>query len=313
MFKNIFKHILLPVAVGITALLSVSCGEYQAVLKSTDNDFIYNKALKYYAAGDYEKATTLFGRVVNSYTGTTRADTIIVLYAKSLSEIGDYYTAAHYFKNYVKTFPSSDNCEECQFLCGYCYYNLSPKYLLDQQDTQTAIDELQTFLNLYPHSSHADEAEQMLKEMQDKIAYKAYMNAKLYFNLGNYLGNNYKSAIIVAQNCLKNYPDTKHREELSFLILESKYIQAENSVLQKQSERYRDTIDEYYSFINEFPNSKYLNKAAKMLASSEHGLRKAEELLPPSADDLDYYRNFGTRAEQELKHILETQNQQPKE
>ena len=162
-------------------------------------------------------------------------------------------------------------------------------------DSEAAVEELQAFLNISPNSPKVPLAERMLKRMQDKLAYKDYINAKLYFNLGNYMGNNYQSAVITAQNCLKKYPDTRHREELSFLILRARFIQAENSILRKQSQRYREAIDEYYSFVNEFPDSQFMSKANKILKSSEKGLAEAEKLMPPSADDMDYYMNYGKR------------------
>ncbi len=280
-----------------------SCSEYQAVLKQHDNNLWYRKGMEYYAKGEYVKAANLLGGVLTAYSGTSRADTITLTYAKSLVEIGDYYTAAHYFQNYVKTYPSSESCEECQYMSGFCYYKLSPKVLLDQADTEQSIYEFQTYLNLYPDGKNISDVERMMKEMEDKLAYKAYLNAKLYFDLGNYRGNNYRSAVIVAQNCLKKYPDTKYREELSFLILEAKYIQAEQSVLYKQSERYRDAIDEYYAFVNEYPSSKYIQKAETMLRKSEKGLKEAEALLPMNQDDLEYYRNYGNNAERRLFNI----------
>ena len=64
-----------------------------------------------------------------------------------------------------------------------------------------------------------------------------------------------------AQNALKDYPYTKLREELSILILRAKYKMAYKSVEEKQVDRYRDTIDEYYAFKNEFPESKYIEEA----------------------------------------------------
>lgn len=283
-----------------------SCGEYQAIVKTGDNDYMYRSALKYYEAGDFNHASSLFEIVMPSFTGTSKYDTILVCYAKSLAEIGDYYSAASYFQNYVKTFPSSDSCEVCQFMAGYCYYMLSPKIQLDQSDSQSAIDELSTFINMYPYSSRVPLAEKMLKRMQDKLAYKDYINAKLYFDLGDYMGNNYNSAVITAQNCLKKYPDTRHREELSFLILRARFIQAERSVLQKQSQRYRETIDEYYSFVNEFPDSQFLKKANSILKDSEKGLADAEKLLPPSEDDMEYYKNFGTRELEKQKEAEQT-------
>lgn len=286
---------------SVVALLLVSCGEFQRIVKKGDREQWYQKGLEYYEAGEYAKASYLLGGLITAYSGTIRSDTIIRYYAMSLMNQGDYYSASHYFQNYVKTFPSSESCEECQYLCAYCYYKLSPKVELDQSDTEKAIEEFQLYMNLYPEGEKVDRAAVMMKEMQDKLAYKSFMSAKLYFDLGEYMGNNYRSAVIVAQNCLKKYPDTSYREELSFLILEAKYIQAENSVVEKQSERYRDTIDEYYSFANEFPESSRMKKANHILASSEKGLKHAEKLVPPSQDDLDYYRNYGTRLDREAE------------
>ena len=80
---------------------------------------------------------------------------------------------------------------------------------------------------------------------------KEYLSAKLYYNLGNYMGNNYQSCVITAQNALKDYPYTNMREELSILILKAKYELAYYSVEEKKLERYRETVDEYYAFKNE--------------------------------------------------------------
>jgi len=105
--------------------------------------------------------------------------------------------------------------------------------------------------------------------MTNKLAYKEYLNSKLYFNLGNYLGNNYESAVITAQNALKKYPSTKYREEFALIILESKYQQAVQSIDEKKIDRYRNTIDEYYNYINEFPEGKMRKQADKIFNESK--------------------------------------------
>ena len=94
---------------------------------------------------------------------------------------------------------------------------------------------------------------------------------KLYYNLGTYIGNcqssdgnNYEACIITAENTLKSYPYTAHREELYIYILRSRYRLAVNSVAYKAEERYREAIDEYYGFKNEFPDSKYMKEAEQI-------------------------------------------------
>ena len=108
----------------------------------------------------------------------------------------------------------------------------------------------------------------MIFELQDKLVLKEFLSAKLYYNLGNYLGNNYLSCVVTAQNALRDYPYTHYREDLSILVLKSKYEMAIYSVEDKKIERYRETIDEYYAFVNEFPESKYLKDAQKIFKES---------------------------------------------
>ena len=145
---------------------------------------------------------------------------------------------------------------------------------MDQDATEDAIAAFQEFIELYPESEKIQEANKYLDEMNNKMAYKMFLNSKLYFNLGNYLGNNYESAIITAQNALKKYPSSTYREELSMIILESKYQEAVLSVEEKKIERYRSTIDEYYNFSNEFPDGKLKKKAEKIFNESKKQVKE---------------------------------------
>jgi outer membrane protein assembly factor BamD len=78
-----------------------------------------------------------------------------------------------------------------------------------------------------------------------------------------YMGNNYQACIITAQNVMNDYPYTSFREDLSILVLRARYKMAFHSVEDKKLERFRDTIDEYYAFKTEFPESKYMKEADK--------------------------------------------------
>ena len=78
------------------------------------------------------------------------------------------------------------------------------------------------------------------------------------------MGNNYESCEITAKNALKDYPSNSYQEELSWLVFLAKYQQMVNSFEDKKMDRARDTQDEYYSFITEFPNSKHRKEADKI-------------------------------------------------
>ena len=136
---------------------------------------------------------------------------------------------------------------------------------LDQSSTHAAIQELQLFLEYYPATTYRNEVQDMLFDMYDILVEKDYLSAKLYYDLGSFdlMRNNYQACIVTAQNALKEYPYTKLREDLSILMLRAKYKMALKSVEEKKVDRYRDAVDEYYAFKNEFPESKYLEEAEK--------------------------------------------------
>ena len=180
----------------------------------------------------------------------------------------DYSTAAQTFITYTNTYPRGTFAELASYHAGKALFLDTPEARLDQSGTYTAIQQLQTFLEYYPASSKKQEAQDMVFALQDKLVLKEFMSAKLYYNLGNYMGNNYESCVITAQNALKDYPYTDYREDLSILILRAKYEMAVNSIEEKKIDRYRETIDEYYAFKNEFPESKYLREAEKIFNAS---------------------------------------------
>lgn len=49
------------------------------------------------------------------------------------------------------------------------------------------------------------------------------------------------------------------------LILKSRYQEAAQSVEEKKADRFRDVIDEYYSFINNWPESPNRKEADNIL------------------------------------------------
>ena len=60
---------------------------------------------------------------------------------------------------------------------------------------------------------------------------------------------------------------------MSILILRAKYELAVYSVEDRKMERYREAVDEYYAFKNEFPESKYLKEADHIFDEAQKVLK----------------------------------------
>lgn len=273
-FEYMKRNIILVV---LATLLLSSCGEYNKLLKSTDYDYKYEAAKCYYTAGKYSKAATLLGDIIMQLKGTDKAEESLYMLAMSSYNQEDYVTASHYFTTYYTSYQKGTYSELSRFMSGKALALDTPEPRLDQTNTAKAIQELQAFVDIYPQSKFKNEAQQIIYSLQDKLVTKEFYSAKLYYNLGTYMGNNYSSCIIVAQDALKDYPYTKLREELSILIVRSKYEVAIQSIIDKKTDRYRDAIDECYAFKNEFPESKYTKEVDKIFAESSQTIKATKE------------------------------------
>ncbi len=218
----------------------------------------------YFEAKQYVKAQTLLDEVSSYYKGSDRSQEVLVYLSRSYMGQKDYNSAAEYYQAYIRNYPKGRYIIEAHFQVGHCYYLDSPDARLDQAGTKKAIEFFTKFTELYPDSPYAEQAYKEMGELYDKLAQKELYNAKLYYNLGTYLGNNYLSAEIIAKNAIKNYPTNKYQEELSWIILQAKYQQTIHSMDDKKEDRARETEDEYYNFITEYPNSKQLDAAKKI-------------------------------------------------
>ena len=255
---------------GILILLFMvmlsGCGEYQKLLKSRDPEEKYQAALRYFNDKQYIKSQTLLDDVSSYYKGTERSEDVLAYLARSYMGQKAYESATDYYQAYVRNYPKGKYATEAYFQVGHCQYLDSPDARLDQDITRKAIQAFSLFVELYPESPYAEQAYQEMSELYDKLAYKELKSAQLYYNLGSYLGNNYLSCEIVAKNALKDYPSNMYQEDFSWLILQAKYQQMVNSFEELKVERARDTQDEYYNFITEYPDSKHRKEADKMLA-----------------------------------------------
>lgn len=260
-----------------TFVVFCSCGEYSKILKSSDVDEKYEYAQVYYNQGKYTRAITLLEDVVPMYRGTEDAENALYLLAMSHFNLKDYLSAGEYFLRYCNTYPRGEKAMECRFNLAYGDYKDSPDARLDQDITNKAIKELDSFVDMYPRTELADSATAMRYELVDKLCYKEYVSAKLYLDLGTYMGNNYEAAVITARNAQRDYPYTKYREDLGYIIFKARYEAAEFSIDEKREDRLREAYDEYYTFSNEFPDGKYTKEVNKMFEKISKQLTKYEE------------------------------------
>jgi outer membrane protein assembly factor BamD len=238
------------------ALVATSCSNYQKLLKSSDMELKYEAAMKYYEEERYDRAMSLLEELIPIFRGTKRAEKVYYSYCYCNYQLNLLYTAAYHFKKFTITYPLSEHAQETLFMHAYSKYLLSPIPTLDATETLGAIAALQTFINTYPEDELVDSSNVIMDKLRSKLEEKSYLNSKQYFEIFEF-----KAAIIAMNNTLIDYPETKYREEFTFLTLKSYFLLAENSVSKKKLERIDNTIEAYYTFVDAYKDSEYINEA----------------------------------------------------
>ncbi len=245
------------------ALIASACSNFDKLLKTRDYPLMYKEGLKYYENGEHYRYATIFEMLTPVYKGTAQADTIEFYLAKGYYHQGDFLLAAHYFDGFRQNYPRSAFREEAEYMYAYCFYKSSPRPRLDQEPTKQAIAAFSEFISLYPNTSKKPEVNKILNELRSKLVEKSFLNAKLYYDM-----EDYKSAITALKNSAYEFPNSQFREDLLYMILDSSYKLADNSVPEKRRERFQNTLDEYYNLIGEYPETKYKRDAERIYANT---------------------------------------------
>ncbi|MDO4759024.1 MAG: outer membrane protein assembly factor BamD [Rikenellaceae bacterium] len=247
--KQTFKHLMM----ALVALFVLSgCGGINALIKEGDPNEIYAKALEFYKNGKWNRAATLFESVASVYLGTEREDSIAFYHAHCKYKGSDYDTASQLLDEFRRRFGRSVFIEDAEGMYADCFYRMSPGPSRDQTMTSKAIIAINEFISRYPESDKVEDFQKINDELTQRLHDKTYLNAYTYYKIGRY-----KSAIVALKNALRTYPESNHREEIMFLIVDSSYRLAENSIASKQTDRYLTMLDSYLSFCEEFPESKH--------------------------------------------------------
>lgn len=265
--KNLFYFILIAFAFS-------SCNEYTKIQKSDDHDFKAEKALEYYADKKYDKAATLFEMVIPYKRLSPNFEELYYKYSYCHYFLRDYYLANYYFKSFAKQFPQSTLSEDALFMAALCSVKNSPNYQLDQGETQSAIDELQLFMNRYPESPKKDTCNLIIDALVIKLEKKAFENAYLYYRT-----ENYKSAVIAFKGVIEQYPVSSMKNELMLLIIKAGYKYAELSIDEKKEERYNETLKNYNNFASLFTDQETKKEAELYSGYCKKDLEKLKETI----------------------------------
>lgn len=245
--KNISKLIIFLLAL----IVIPSCRTtFDALVESNDIPLKMKAGIDYYNSGKYRRAASIFESMLLLTQGSPQEDSVYYYNAMSNYRYGDYSGAEANFEKFLEVFPNSKFSEESKFLRIKCLYEGTYRWELDQVPTQRAMALISEFMYDNPNSQYIPICQAMMAEFKERLDRKDYEAARLYYNM-----EDYKASHAAFKTVLKDNSDNQYREQILYYTALSSFKYAQNSIKERQKERYMTYIDDYYNFIGEYPNS----------------------------------------------------------
>lgn len=272
-------NLLRTIIILFSAVLILSSCRNQDLIRPGDSiEVAFEKAKNQFDNENYTEAARAFETVVSIGRGTDIGQEAQYYLAESYYNDGRYLVAASEYNRFAQFYPNSPRREEVDFKEALCYYNLSPRYKLDQTYTNRSIENFRLFLSRYPNSERAEEAGEYITEMREKLARKTYEAAEFYKRTSRY-----NSAAIYYNRVIDQYPETSWAERALVDQIESYILYADNSIETRQEERYRLAIESYETYLQLFPRGDYRSRAEDLVDRARDGV---DEVLERDAESV---------------------------
>lgn len=251
----------------LTSLVLFSCRSRDLIRPGDSIEVAYAKAMNQYENENYTEAARAFETVVSIGRGTDIGRDAQFYLAESYYNDRRYLLAASEYERFAQFYPNSDRREIVDFKQAECYYHLSPRYRLDQTYTRQAIENLRLFNSRYPDSELTEKAAGYITELREKLARKTYSAANFYKRTSQY-----NAAAIYYDLVIDEYPETQWAERSLVEQMESFILYAENSVAERQQERFLKAIDTYNTYVQLFPRGEYRGKIEELYDRAQNAL-----------------------------------------
>lgn len=265
------KWMTLVLTLTLTALslISVSCRSKGLTLETlpeetASSDEALFKLGEEYLKKDTEKGILFLRQVIDSFPKSFYAQRAKILIADTYFKKGDeanLILAAAEYREFISLYPTSPSVPYCQYQIAMTYYKNALKPGRDQTKTIQALQEFRKVVTNYPSSEYARQAEEKIKDCEQRLAEHEFLIGEFY-----YKAKAYRAAIGRLQDILTKYPDFKKMDAVYFYIADGYF----------QSRNYEAAFPYFTKLLSDFPKSKFVRKAQERLKAIEE-IKKSKE------------------------------------
>lgn len=220
----------------------------------------YTTGKQYFEEGKYLRAIEfLQGSFDFGPTHEFAADAQLML-ARAYAANRDYLLAAHEYSRFIQIYRLDPRIAEAEYEYAMTFFHQSPRYQLDQTDTEKAVRQFQLFIDKYPMSPLVADAEEKITVLREKLGRKGYETGRLYERR-----DLYQAAAVSYEQVFDKYPDTQWADDALLGAVRVYILYADNSVESKMEERYAKAVENYQRLRQLFPTESVTSEAEQLL------------------------------------------------
>jgi len=196
---------------AVALLLTIGCVGGMPKVPATP-PAVLERADDYLKRGKEREAVALYTQFLERYPGHERADYAQFKLAESYFQSQEYPLASVEYQLLINNYGYSEWVNDALFQLGVCSWKEAPKYPRDQQKSIEALSRFSQFLQTYPDHPRSAEARTHVREINERLAQKAYTAARWY-----YRQREPQAALVYCDKIIREYPDNEYWAEALLL------------------------------------------------------------------------------------------------
>lgn len=250
--------LLVILLIATIPLISVSCRKPAVEVETlppetSSSDEALFKLGEEYIKKDTEKGILFLRQVIDSFPKSFYAQRAKLLIADTYFKKGDeanLILAAAEYREFISLYPTSPSVPYCQYQIAMTFYKKALKPGRDQTKTMQALQEFKKVVTTYPNSEYAKQAEEKIKDCEQRLAEHEFLIGQFYYKT-----KAYKAAIGRLQDILTKYPEYKKMDAVYFYLGDSYF----------QGKKYDECYPYFTKLVTDYPQSKFVKEAQKRL------------------------------------------------
>jgi len=249
----------IPLIILLLAALGPGCKK-QSVEITPDlaaSDEALYKLGEFEIKKDMEKGILYLRQVIDSFPKSFYAQRAKLLIADAYFRKGDesnMILAAAEYREFIRTYPYSPSAAYSQYQIAMTFYRKMLKPGRDPSKTIQALAEFRKVIADYPASDQAKQAQERIKECEERLAAHEAEIAIGYHNR-----RSYRAAVSRLMEIMSTYPEYSRLDKIYFYLGSCHFMMRQ----------YDQAVPYFTKVVTDYPGDKMAKTAAKKLAEIE--------------------------------------------